>query len=363
MDLVFDKELLNRDTIDPSQYGNIGLFSHDIPGIGGEIKVTPEDFEVEEIPAYYPSGEGAHLFLWIEKRLLSSDELITLVSRALNLPARGIGYAGKKDRNAVTQQFISVPREVEAQLENLEGSGIKVLSCRPHQNKLVVGHSKGNRFRIKIRNITESSEERITQIAERISRWGLPNFFGPQRFGKKGDTAEIGFKILKGETSSLAKHWRNKSGKKFAVSAAQSYLYNRYLLRRFVEAGHRSLWLGDVVFKASGGIFKVEDLEEERPRFLENEIIPAGPIFGKKTFASSDEATDFEEKILAEAGIERTLFSSFGKLMMGTRRANICRPESFSYSIEANTLNLAFTLPAGSYATVLLAEFMKPLQP
>lgn len=363
MESIFDRKLLDVNVVDPTKYGELGLFTIDIPGIGGRIKDTPEDFEVEEIPAYFPSGEGDHLFLWIEKRNLTSDDLISRISGALSLPLGEIGYAGKKDRNAVTRQFISIPRKAESRLGILEDPDFKIHSCKPHFNKLVVGHTRGNRFQIKIRGISEGSEERIRQIAERIQSRGFANFYGPQRFGSRGDTADIGFKILKGETAGLAKHWRSRGGKKFAMSAAQSFLYNRYLLRRLIEAGSEMLWLGDVVFKASGGIFKVNDLAAERKRFMNNELTPAGPIFGKKYYASSDEAADFEEKILAEAGIEQSVFSSFGKLMMGTRRANICRPESFSCSIEADTLNLSFTLPSGSYATVLLAEFMKPLNP
>ncbi len=361
MGLRIEKELLNLESLDPTKYGELGFMTSDIPGVGGTIKDYPEDFEVEEIPAYLPSGEGEHLFLWIEKRNLSSDEMVTRISRALNIPSSEIGVAGKKDRVAVTKQFVSIPKKAEANLTALDDPCIMVHSCTPHTNKLVVGHNRGNKFQIKIRNIRESTEESITQIAHTIQAHGFANFYGPQRFGSKGDTADIGFKILRGETADLPKQWLNKGKKKFALSAAQSYLYNRYLLRRLVELGQDSLLLGDVVFKSTGGIFKVDDLEAERARFMNKEINPAGPIFGKKTYASSDEAADFEEKILSEAGIDRSVFQQFGKMMMGTRRANICRPDAFSWTLEGDTLELAFTLPSGSYATVLLAEFMKPL--
>ncbi|MCP4756782.1 MAG: tRNA pseudouridine(13) synthase TruD [Proteobacteria bacterium] len=362
MEYSIDKRLLDMQLVKPGQYGELGLSSYGIPGIGGRIKADPEDFEVEEIPAYYPCGEGEHLFLWIEKRQLSSDELVDHLSRCLEISSGEVGLAGKKDKNAVTRQFVSVPRRVQDDLDRLAHPKLKVLSSRVHKNKLSVGHSKGNRFKIKIRDLVDPDPERIARLVERIVEFGFPNFFGRQRFGGKGDTAEIGFRILKGAEKGLSWRWSKKSGKKFALSAAQSHLFNRYLLKRLVEKGGMCLLAGDVVFKTTGGIFRVEDLEVETPRYLAKEIVPAGPIYGKKTYASAGEALALENGILEEAGIERAAFSRFGKLMLGTRRASVCRPEAFSHSLEENCLNLEFVLPAGSYATVLLAEFMKPLE-
>lgn len=361
MKLTFDKTILDREGLGPVQYGELGLFSADLGGVGGNIKETPEDFEVEEITSYEPCGEGEHLFIWIEKRMLSADELLQQVASALEIPFHDIGMAGKKDRNAVTRQYISVPREAEPRLKQLNHSGIRVLSTKAHGNKLSVGHVKGNRFRIVVRDLTNNDPDRIDQITERIQQMGFPNFFGLQRFGSKGDTADIGFRILNGDDEDLPRYWRSKGSRKFALSAAQSYLFNRYLLKRLVEKGNENLLAGDVVFKTTGGIFRVEDLAVEQERYRQGEIVPAGPIFGKKTYLADKEALAFEDSVLEEAGLERERFSQFGKRLMGTRRAIVCHPQDFSVLRNENHLTLNFTLPAGSYATVLLAEFMKPL--
>jgi len=117
---------------------------------------------------------------------------------------------------------------------------------------------------------------------------------------------------------------------------------------------------GDVVFKETGGIFRVEDLAVEQKRFEAKEIVPAGPIFGHKTYPAADEALAFENQILEESDIDPKLFKEFGKLMMGTRRAIYMRPGGLSYKLTDNDLFLDFTLPSGSYATVFLATIMKP---
>lgn len=352
-----DQKQLNIVTLNPSQYGELGLFCQDLPGLGGRIKTVAEDFDVEEIPSYEPCGEGEHLFLWIEKRGLSSDQMIQHIARGLDISARDIGIAGKKDRQAVTRQFVSVPRKTTDRVSALNSDNFTVLSSCAHTNKYSVGHSKGNRFKIFIRDLAVTDPVVIEQIVQRIEEQGFPNFYGIQRFGAQGDTAEIGFKILNGDEASLPKQWRMKARKKFALSAAQSFLFNRYLLWRLIEKGS-SLMSGDVVFKKTGGIFRVEDLETEQRRYLEGELIPAGPIFGKKTYPAAAEALAFENEILARMSINQAVFSEFGKLMLGTRRAIFCRPEGLSHRQSGKDLYLEFSLPAGSYATVLLAEFM-----
>jgi len=359
LDLQKYSHLLQK-KLDPSRYGEIGLFNLGKPNIGGKIKENPEDFIVEEIPSYQPCGSGDHLFLWIEKRLLSADELVSHISRKLNIPSREVGVAGKKDRAAVTRQFVSVPKAVESKLSGIDTDSLKILSVKLHQNKLGIGHLQGNFFNIVLKDIQVEHLSHIEAIFQKIVKNGFPNFFGPQRFGRQGDTAEIGFKILNGDTDKLSKRWLNKTGKKFALSAAQSFLFNRYLLKRMVELGLDTLLDGDVVFKKSGGIFKVEDFEQEKIRFESGELIPAGPIFGKKTYKSASAALDFENEILAESNILREKFSEFGKMMLGTRRPIFCFPSDFSYTIENQNLTLNFGLKSGSYATVLLSEFSRP---
>src|SRR5947208_1918807 len=116
------------------------LLTHDLPGIGGRIKQEPEDFDVEEIPAYEPSGTGAFLYLWIEKRGMGAEYFARTIARRLAIPVSEVGTAGLKDRQAVTRQMVSVPAEAEAQLPQLEGEGLRVLRVSRHGNKLKSGH-------------------------------------------------------------------------------------------------------------------------------------------------------------------------------------------------------------------------------
>src|SRR5579871_215599 len=128
------------------------LVTADLPGIGGRIKTVPEDFEVEEIPAYQPSGEGEHLYLWIEKRDMGAEYFARQVARRLDIAPGEVGTAGLKDRHAVTRQMVSVPGTVEDRLDRLNGEGITLLKVDRHSNKLKPGHLHGNRFRILIRD-------------------------------------------------------------------------------------------------------------------------------------------------------------------------------------------------------------------
>src|SRR5438105_2145889 len=157
------------------------LLTADLPGIGGVIKQSPEDFEVEEIPAYEPSGEGDFLYLWIEKRDMGAEYFNRQIAKRLDISVGEIGTAGLKDRRAVTRQMVSVPAFAEARLPQIEGDGIKVLRVSRHVNKLRAGHLHGNRFRILVRQSSPlPPDERSNLVIERIRQHGLPNYYGTQ---------------------------------------------------------------------------------------------------------------------------------------------------------------------------------------
>jgi tRNA pseudouridine13 synthase len=338
-------------TLDPTS--PTPFLTPDLPGLGGRIKVRPSDFEVEEIPAYELAGTGEHLFLWIEKTDLGAEYFIRQVARRLGIPNGEVGAAGLKDRRAVTRQWVSVPASAEPGLPQLEGDGIRVLNVSRHTNKLRPGHLRGNRFRISIRDATDTD---IEPILNRIRDNGLPNYYGPQRFGRGGETAAVGMALLKGE----AKKVHNSFLRKLALSAAQSLMFNEYLGRRMADGLLRTVLAGDVMAKwPAGGMFTAEDVTAEQARFDRREIVSAGPMFGKKTFPTKGSAADREAAVLQAAGLSKTSFDGFGKLLMGTRRHNLVYVEDLSASRETDGLRLTFTLPAGSYATVLLREVMK----
>jgi tRNA pseudouridine13 synthase len=325
-----------------------------LTGTGGRIKVDPADFEVEEVPAYEPSGSGEHLFLWIEKTDLGAEYFIRQVARRLGIPNGDVGTAGLKDRRAVTRQWISLPAACEAAIGQLEGDGIRVLGVSRHNNKLRPGHLRGNRFRILIRDANPAVD--VEPILSRIREHGMPNFYGPQRFGRDGETAELGMSLLKGDRVKA----RNPFLRKLALSAAQSLLFNDYLARRLNDGLLRTVLAGDVMAKwPAGGMFTANDVAVEQARFDRREIVTAGPMFGRKTFPAKGAAAERESAVLAAAGLSRESFEGFGKLLMGTRRHNLVYIDDLSPTWEADGLRLSFTLPAGSYATVLLREVMK----
>jgi tRNA pseudouridine13 synthase len=331
------------------------LLTADLPGIGGKIKQQLEDFEVEELPAYEPCGQGDHLFLWIEKRDMGAEFFARQIARRLGISPGEIGTAGMKDRKAVTRQWVSLPASAEPQLGQLEGDGLRVLQVSRHGNKLRAGHLRGNRFRILIRDVGPAGLAKAQPILERIRQHGLLNYYGPQRFGRDGETWKLGLALFEGERGPRSGFLR-----KLALSAAQSGLYNHYLGNRLRDNLTRRILPGEVLMKRPhGGMFVAEDVEREQARFDAGETVHAGPMFGRKTFAAQGEAAQREGLVLEQAGLSPERFAAFGKLLQGTRRPNLVFPDELEAHEEADGVRLAFSLPAGSYATVLLRELMK----
>jgi tRNA pseudouridine13 synthase len=333
------------------------LLTANLPGLGGRIKAEPEDFEVEEIPAYAPCGQGDFLYLWVEKRDMGAEYFTRQVARRLDIAPGDVGSAGLKDRRAVTRQMISVPAAVEGRLGQLEGDGIRVLRVSRHTNKLRPGHLHGNRFRVLIRDAREDRAA-LDAILERLRQHGLPNYYGPQRFGICGESLALGLALLRGEMP--ARPVRSPFLRKLVLSAAQSGLFNHYLSRRLTDGLLRSVLAGDVMAKLPfGGIFIAEDLPREQARFEARETVTAGPIFGRKTFAAAADAAVREADTLTAFGLTPAAFAGFGKLMQGTRRHNLIYIEDLAADWQADGLRLTFTLAAGSYATTLVREITK----
>jgi tRNA pseudouridine13 synthase len=333
------------------------LLTADLPGIGGRIKDVPEDFEVEEIPAYEPSGMGDFLYLWMEKRDMGAEYFVRQIARRLEIPASEIGTAGLKDRRAVTRQMVSVPARVEGQLDRLSGDGMQLLRVGRHSNKLRPGHLHGNRFAILIREVVPETSERLQALLDQLRQHGFPNYYGPQRFGRDGETLQNGLDLLR-QTPNVRR--MSPFLRKLALSAGQSALFNHYLARRLTDGLLSRVLLGDVMAKRPfGGMFVAEDVEREQARFEAGETVHAGPIFGRKTFAAAGIAAEREAAALVDAGLTVGSFRGFGKLLQGTRRHNLAYPEALSGTADPSGIKLVFCLPAGSYATVLLREIMK----
>ncbi|MFL5321972.1 MAG: tRNA pseudouridine(13) synthase TruD [Myxococcaceae bacterium] len=328
----------------------------DLPGSGGVIRSTPEDFQVDELPAYLPSGEaGEHLFLHLRKKGLSTPELAKRIARALEIDDREVSWAGLKDRHAVTTQWLSVPAKAEPKLAAFNDPDVQLLEAKRHGNKLKNGHLKGNRFQLKIRNAANAEAART--IFERLVRIGVPNYFGEQRFGAAGDNAELGKLLILGQR--LPKK-PDRFSRKMFLSAFQSKLFNQALQLRLQAGTLATAVKGDVLRKTdTGGMFVCEDPAVDQPRVDRGEVSPAGPIFGPKMTKSAGEVAELEQRLLSEAGVTIEDFKRGKDETEGSRRVYRVLLAEPSIEIAGDVISLAFTLPKGSYATVVLRELMK----
>ena len=332
-----------------------------IEGIGGVCKIHAEDFVVDEIPAYPPTGDGDFLFLRVEKQGLSSEQLVSHLARCLKVAHQDVGIAGMKDRHAVTRQMVSVPAKSLPLVESFAHEQIRILETHRHPHKLRTGHLKGNRFSVLIREVGPDAERRATAIAAELQQTGVPNYFGDQRFGRDSETLRLGLDLLSGakQPGSIPRA-RRRFLLRLALSAAQSALFNRALAERMEEKLLHQVCVGDVMqVVASGGPFVVLDPEREQPRFDAREIVISGPIFGPKMKQPTGQIAAREARLLQAAGIPLSAFERYANLTPGTRRPYLVWPEGVQIAAEPEGLRLEFTLPSGSYATVVLGEFQK----
>lgn len=346
------------------------------PGVGGRFRNQPEDFRVEELPLYEASGEGEHAMLLLEKRDLTTQRLVEVLSRSLGISDLEIGVAGRKDRFAVTRQHVTLParslesldpEQMEEQLRLTEhlgaGESIRVLSAGRHRNKLKTGHLAGNRFEIVLRDVADSTGEPFAtakKTCRRIEVSGFVNYFGEQRFGHSDNSDEDGLRLLRGERTRRL----NRGALRFTMSAVQSRLFNEWAARRVEDGLAGQVLPGDVMqVVESGGCFVVDptDLTAiEQSRFDRRETVQTGPMFGPKMKAASLAPAEREQAILQSAGLTGSEFSKFQKVAAGARRPFLVWPKDLSVQqVDGETLELSFTLPAGAYATSLLREVQK----
>ncbi|MFN0061446.1 MAG: tRNA pseudouridine(13) synthase TruD [Myxococcaceae bacterium] len=325
-----------------------------IPPAGGTVKASPEDFVVEEVPAYLPKGEGEFLYLWVEKAGHDTPWVASQLAKGLGIPPRDVSYAGLKDRHAMTRQWFCVPARCAPQLEGVSVPGVSVLESRRHTNKLRTGHLVANRFQLRLREVRDVDAAHA--VLHQLSREGLPNFFGTQRFGAGGDNAAKGKALLLGHGAQE----RDRFRRRLFLSAYQSELFNRMLAQRMMLDEFARALLGDVMQKGdSGSVFRCESPEADQPRVTAQEIHPAGPMFGTKLFAAAGGVAEREAAVLAEEGLGLDTFRAGGGETQGARRAYRVKLSDLQFAFEGRDLRLSFQLPKGSYATGVLREIVK----
>lgn len=323
------------------------------PKVAGEIRQNIDDFFVDEDLGFEPDGEGHHVLLHIEKRDTNTQWLVKQVARYAELPAMEVGYAGLKDRHAVTRQWISVHlagRDLDWQ--GFNSDQWQILEIARHQRKLRPGFLRGNKFRIVVRNLqgdVDGLDARLSQIKQR----GMANYFGEQRFGF--DNIARAYAWLSGELKV-----KKKQEKSILLSSLRSAIFNQILAERISVDSWDQAILGDVMMlSGSHSIFASDELDDAlRQRLQVRDISTTGLLFGAGDNKTHSAALELEADVL----------SRFPKLcerlkktdLKSQRRALIVMPEDLQWSIDKHraTLTLQFGLNSGSYATSLLREIV-----
>lgn len=272
------------------------------------------------------------------------------------MPEQNIGVAGLKDKRAIATQWLSVPNkhsDVFKQLDNL--AGVRVLETSRHKNKLGLGHLLGNHFKIHVSQVNDDAGAKARAILNHLQTTGVPNYFGPQRFGRFGNNAIDGYKITKGE-----KVPGGHRLKRFFIAALQSFLFNHLLKFRIERGLFDKLVLGDWAKKHdTGGVFKVKVLESELPRAAALEISATLPLYGKKVKLSEAQAGIFEKEVLDNFDLRWIDFIKSALSLKGSRRITRIIPQDISIEDSSRGYWVSFSLPKGAFATSVLREVMK----
>jgi len=355
---------------------HIKHYAYDHTPLHFDFKQTVERFFVEEIPLYTSTGTGNYLILKIQKTDMSTWKLITVLAKATGLQERDIGYAGLKDKNATTIQYISLPKKYERELnKNLTTEKIEILERTYNKAPIKIGHLKGNKFSIVLHNINDKDAKFFNTTAKKLQKDGIPNYYGYQRFGEDSRS------YLQGKEIAHSGKKLKGSKEKLLVSAYQSYLYNRWLGARVklssviasnnIETAARKLqyplelvkvlakqtqffklFIGDVITPYPYGKFNyVKDMHQSSQSFTDKKISPTGLLCGANAERSKSDAYYLEEEF------DDTELSS----LKGDRRFAWIWPKDVEtvYNSDTKKLTVEFYLPKGSYATTFLEEIGK----
>ncbi|MDX1251070.1 MAG: tRNA pseudouridine(13) synthase TruD [Gammaproteobacteria bacterium] len=323
------------------------------PHVTGVIRATANDFQVDEELGFEPAGKGEHVLLHIRKRNANTEWLARELARLAGVKVVDVGYAGLKDRKAVTSQWFSVnlAGRPEPDWTRIASDDIQFLAIVRHDRKLRRGALTGNRFTLRVSNLQGDVSGMALRLA-RIAEEGVPNYFGEQRFGHANlDRAS---RMFAGELRVRDRHQRS-----LYLSAVRSELFNRVLARR-VAAGHwNTAVAGDVMMlDGTHSVFAVEDVDAEIARRVsEQDIHPTGPLWGSGELRSRHAARRIEEEALADCEPWRDGLEQAG--LEQQRRALRLKVDDLRWKFEgSDSVLLEFQLPAGSYATVVLREIV-----
>lgn len=322
-------------------------------GISGRIRVRPEDFQVREDLGFEPDGDGEHCLLLVRKTGCNTQWVADQLARAGGIAVRDVGYSGLKDRHAVTEQWFSVPARAMQRLEDtdLGGVGVEFLRVAGHRRKLRRGVHQRNYFRIKVSGMVGDSgwRELLAARLETIAANGVPNYFGEQRFGRRGGNLELVRRLAAGQRMG-----RRERG--FALSAARSQIFNAVLSARVEDGSWNRLMSGDVAaLHGTRSVFPVAAVDETlEQRIRIQDIHPSGPMWGRGDLASRGEVAELENRIAATHPASAAVAIAAG--MSQERRPLRLTVGDLAWETSDGSLTLSFNLLKGGFATTVLRE-------
>ena len=319
------------------------------------LRQTPSDFRVDEIPSYTPGGEGPHLMVRVEKVGVSTQEVARRICAAAGVDGREVGFAGRKDVRAVATQWFSVPASnaaVASLVADAElGPHVRILESGRHRNKLQLGHLRGNRFTLML----SGSAEAVAQMQARAGQVaaGVPNYFGPQRFGFERNNAVVGYQLLTGK-----QRGRDRRTASLMVSALQSHVFNHVLAARLRKDPALAPMAGDLMCKLlNGALFPCEDPAVDAPRVAAGEVSPTGPLPGVKMRTPGEGVLTLESQVTAAVVPDPTWFARARHAPRGDRRPLLLVPSQVALTPVEGGAQVSFGLPSGAFATAVLREW------
>ena len=317
------------------------------PVVAGRVRCEPEDFLVEEILGFAPAGDGAHCLLRVRKRGANTEWVARELARRAACRPSDVGFAGLKDRHAVTTQWFTVPRgkRPPGEWQGVAGEGYVVLEAHAHQRKLPRGALAGNRFELRIRDLAGDRDALHARLGE-LAECGVPDYFGPQRFGQR----------LSNLARVAAGDFRTDRG--FGLSAARSLVFNAVLAQRVAEGSWASLEAGDVAnLDGKGSVFEVAAVDDALAgRVAALDVHPTGPLWGAGTPRSAGRIAQLEAAVAAR--FVAACDALVAERVEAARRPLRVAVRDLEHGLEGDSLWLRFRLTAGSFATTVLREVL-----
>lgn len=325
------------------------------PPAAGRIRVASEDFQVDELLGFEPDGAGAHLLLLVEKRGANTGWVASQLARLAGVHPRDVGYSGLKDRHAVTRQSYSLPWPLAAPVDAClawSGEGFRVLAANRHGRKLRPGSHRGNRFRIHVREFT-GNEAEVGDRMRLVAAAGVPNYFGPQRFGREGGNLDRARDWAAGAPAP-----RERSQRGFLLSAARSALFNLVLAERVRRGDWNALLPGEaVMLDGRRSYFRAPEPDDAlRARCEQMDVHPTGPLWGAGDSPAAGAAQAVEQQALAQEAALGSLLAAQG--LEQERRSLRLPVRALEWKLGDDGCTLDFELPRGAFATAVLHELL-----